>query len=91
DYTFAPESDIIHGKEKDSYWEYFDQKYNENTHSVISDIIESEQARLILIGSGGNYERNIRSDEIQAMQDILKAFEFCPSAEEYFEFESIED
>lgn len=84
DYTFAPESEIIHGKEEESYWEFFDQKYNATTHTMILDMIESEQAKLILIGSGGNFERNISQDEIQAIQDIIYAFKFCPAAEDYF-------
>ena len=75
DYTFAPESEIIHGKEEGAYWEYFDQKYNETTHAIISDIIAADQAQLILIGSGGNAERRISKDEIQAMRDILQAYE----------------
>lgn len=91
DYTFAPESDMVHGREDDSYWEYFDQKYNETTHQMILDILASDQAKLILIGSGGNHERHISQDEIQAMREVLHAFKFSPAGNEYFEPLSLQD
>ena len=91
DYTFAPESEMVHGREDDSFWEYFDQKYNETTHQMMMDIIDSGQAKLILIGSGGNHERNISREEIQALRDILHAYKFSPDADEYFEQLSLQD
>lgn len=88
-YTFSPEGDIQSGQEGRIIWEWFDQKYAEKEHEMIEDILSSDSAELILIGSKGNFEREITADEKEALKNILEAYKVTPGFSGYFPSENL--
>lgn len=83
-YTFSPESDIKSDREGTTVWEWFDQKYSQREHIMIQDILSSESAELILIGSNGNFEREITEKEKSALRHILEAYKVTPGFSGYY-------
>lgn len=84
-YTFSPSGEVKKGKNEEMYWEWFDQKYDQNLHEMVEDVLFSKRAELVLIGKGVNHKRLISTKEKIAMRRILRAYEMKPQFKGYEE------
>jgi len=87
-YTFSPTVDAENGRDRNHVWELFDQEYTGKTHEMVQDIIHSESAKLVMIGSNGNFEREISEEEKGALRHILEAYIFTPNFTSFHDLDS---